>query len=98
LLFLELFKSLSSNLESIVNPNWRVPLTETSSIKKLHYKQSLKAFIPQKYLPTKSEVNFNHTPFDTIFTDEEKSIDIDYSSSETFFWVYYAQIKNRLIR
>jgi len=41
-MFLELFRILPGQLENIVNPNWKMPLNQQDSIRKLYYRQRLK--------------------------------------------------------
>lgn len=45
-MFLKLFWLLPGNLETIVNPNWKLPLNQQNSIRKLFFRQHLKYSLP----------------------------------------------------
>jgi len=49
-MFLELFRLLPGQLENIVNPNWKLPLNQQDSIRKLYYRQRLKYSLPWSHI------------------------------------------------
>lgn len=49
-MFLELYRILPGNLETIVNPNWNLPLNQQNSIRKLYFRQRLKYSLPRSQI------------------------------------------------
>ncbi|MBL4862407.1 MAG: hypothetical protein JKY09_05250 [Crocinitomicaceae bacterium] len=58
-LFLKLFNKLPGNLASILNPNWMLPLNDQKGIKRLHFKQNLKMYIPNILLSSLAKTNLD---------------------------------------
>lgn len=49
-MFLELFRLLPGQLETIINPNWKLPLNQQHSIRKLYFRQRLKLYLPWSHI------------------------------------------------
>lgn len=97
-----LYQQFPGDLQSVSNPNWKESVENEKSVKRIHYKQKLKSFLPTFILDKKKGITLNEFEFSeelqTALTNWNHAETLSLSgikdrNSSNFYWQLFTLTK-----